>query len=399
MSAPFASSRVTLTVGGVAYSGWKTVSIARDLRDISGKFSLANFDAGRAAAAFPGSVRGAVPSPVLRRQACTLAIDGETVLDGWIDQISGDTGAKELGTSFAGRDRTGDLADCAGVPNGPAEWHGATILQIAQQLCAPFGIRVAAQAPVGAPFRRLAVAAHESVLATIEKAARQRGLLVLSDGVGGLLLTDGGRTAAPADLRCPGNARRTRFRFDDTKRFSDIYVKGQSEKAAGTRGPGGPPIGHDYAPGPIATPPNAQAAESAGILMTGHAVDPDVTRYRPTVRMVRTQSGGASVQQQAEWAVRVARGESTELTYTVLDWRAGAANALWRPNTVVRVTDPFAGIDDRMLIRAVKYRVGPDGEHPDTPVTEIDVVGLTAFDQAPKAASKVPLKPAGGGAA
>jgi prophage tail gpP-like protein len=114
--------------------------------------------------------------------------------------------------------------------------------------------------------------------------------------------------------------------------------------------------------------------------MTGHAVDPEVTRWRPHVSLTRTQSGSASAQQQAEWWARVARGESTHLSYRVLGWRVGPDRALWRPNTEVHVYDPCAGIDDVMLIRAVIYVLGPDGEKPTTPATDIEVVGLTAFD-------------------
>jgi prophage tail gpP-like protein len=135
---------------------------------------------------------------------------------------------------------------------------------------------------------------------------------------------------------------------------------------------------------------NAQATEAAGILMTGHAVDHDVTRWRPSVRMVRTQSGGATQQQQAEWAVRVSRGESVGLDYTVLDWRANGV--LWRPNTTVRVSDPYAGIDDTMLIRGIVYQLGPDGQSPATPTTAISVVGLTAFDRIDDPTPKRPLR-------
>jgi prophage tail gpP-like protein len=149
-------------------------------------------------------------------------------------------------------------------------------------------------------------------------------------------------------------------------------------------------MGHSYAPGTQPSLAGAQAIEAAGIQMTGHAVDPEVTRWRPSVRMVRTQSGSSTQQQQAEWAVRVARGESTGLRYSVLDWRANGT--LWRPNTTVRVLDPYAGIDDTMLIRAVSYRIGPDGPQPQTPITDIDVVGLTAFDRIDEPTPKRPSR-------
>jgi prophage tail gpP-like protein len=392
MSWSSGGGRVALTINGVAYTKWLSMTLTRDLRNITGTFSLSMRDAGRADAAMPGSTFAPVPSPILRRQSCTLALDGELVLDGWIDKMEGKWTDGSLSLSISGRDKTGDLADCSAAPTGPAEWRNATLLQVARQVCAPFGISVAAQTDVGAPFVRLAINPHESALSLLEKAARQRGVLVVSDGVGGLLLTSGGRAAAPGDLIVGGGGlvQSAAFTFDDTHRFSDIYVKGQSEKCAGHRPSGAPPMGHDYVPGTQPNMAGAQAIEAAGILMTGHATDPEVTRFRPSVRMTRTQSGSATQQQQAEWAVRVARGESTGLTYTVLDWRANGE--LWRPNTTVRVYDRYAGIDDVMLIRSVGFRLGPDGAKPATPTTDIGVVGLTAFDRIDEPQPKRPLK-------
>ena len=388
--AAFSADRVTLTVNGARYTRWTEIAITRDLREITGKFRLRYQDAGRAAAALPANAPSPVPSPVLRRQACTLAIDGETVLDGWIDHVSGRWEAKRVDAQLAGRDRTGDLADCAAAPNGPAEWRNAMLLQVAQQVCAPFGIKVTAQTDLGGAFPRLAVAPPESVLTLLEKAARQRGVLVVSDGVGGLLLTTAGTQKAPADLRVGANVVAASYQFDDTRRHSDVFVKGQTEKAAGTRPPGPTTLNHSYSPAPWSPAANAPKVEAAGILISGHASDPDVTRWRPSVLLTRTQSGGATAQQQAEWRVRVARGLSEELLYTVLDWRSGGR--LWRPNTIVRVSDPYAGIDDEMLISRVAMRIGPDGPNPNTPQTDIAVVGRTAYDRINQATPKRPLK-------
>ncbi len=383
--------RVEIAIGGVAMPRWLSFTLARDLRDIAGRFTVSFFDAGRAAAALPGApAPSPLPAPVQRRQSVTITLDGDLVLDGWIDGMEGEWTSDALNISISGRDKTGDLADCSAAPTGPGEWRNATLLQIAQQVCAPFGITVRAATDTGAPFKRLAINPHESALSLLEKAARQRAVLLVSDGVGGLLLTSGGRARAAADIRAGGNAQRLAFQFDDTRRFSDIYVKGQSEKAAGQRTLVVPPMDHDWTPGELASLTGAQATEAKGILITGHAVDREVTRYRPHVRLTRTQSGSATGQQQAEWAVRLARGESTSLRYTVLDWRVDGT--LWKPNTVARVYDPYAGIDDDMLIRAVTYRSGPDGAQPQTPLTDIEVVGVTAFDRIDEPQPRRPLK-------
>nr|WP_294547686.1 hypothetical protein [uncultured Rhodopila sp.] len=395
MSWSSGAGRVTLTVNGTPYSRWSEFSLTRDVGDIAGRFSVKYFDAARAAAGMPANPSSSpLPPAIGRRESCALALDGETVLTGWIDGMEGQWDGSSIATSISGRDKTGDLADCAASPTGPAEWRNVTLLQVAQQICAPFGIAVRAETAVGAPFTRLALNPHESALSLLEKAARQRAVLVVSDGVGGLVLTTGGRSAAPADIRVGFNVQRAGFRFDDTHRYSDVYVKGQSEKAAGARTEVAPSLSHaSAATGSPAIPANAGTIEAAGIQMTGHAVDQEVTRYRPGVVLTRTQSGMSSVTQQAQWRVRVARGLSTTLSYTVLDWRAGTGNALWRPNTVARVFDPWAGIDELMLIRGVTYRMSAQGF-----MTDISVVGLTAFDRIDEATPKRPLKPVKGNA-
>jgi prophage tail gpP-like protein len=110
--------------------------------------------------------------------------------------------------------------------------------------------------------------------------------------------------------------------------------------------------------------------------MTGHAIDPQITRYRPTVRLTRSQSGMSTTQEQAEWALRVARGQGDQLTYTVLQWRVGPSRALWRINQVVTVTDPYIDIDKPMLIAGVKFSLDEQSQK-----TELRIVGVTAYDR------------------
>jgi prophage tail gpP-like protein len=84
----------------------------------------------------------------------------------------------------------------------------------------------------------------------------------------------------------------------------------------------------------------------------------------------------SSVQEQAEWALRVARGQSDLLRYVVLDWRDGPSNGLWMPNQVTAVFDPYAGFDKDMLIAGVEYVFGPEGMF-----TMLRIVGVTAYDR------------------
>lgn len=371
---PVVSGRVTLTVDGSSFTKWTRVEITRNLQECAGSFRLDYIDEGAIAQGAPNVFS---PPPFFRilkpGMACIVAIDGETVLKGWIDDVERNWEAANYSASVSGRDATGDLVDCAVPPELPAEFKGIDLLKVANIICAPFKIPVRADIPVGEPFERLSRYPHETALAFLEKAARQRAVLLVSDGVGGLLLTKGGQTQGPAPLIRAGNIQGGGARFSWRQRFSDYYVKGQTDGRAWREG-SAPALDHSFEAGDGDFPPTPTAGQT--VLMTGHAIDPEITRYRPTVRLTRTQSGMSTTQEQAEWALRVARGFGDELHYRVLDWRAGPKNALWLPNARVQVTDPYEDLDKQMLISGVTYAEGPEGL-----ATQIRLAGVTAFDR------------------
>lgn len=385
--------RIALTVAGLTLSRWTSVRITRDLRDIAGGFNLEYRDSGREAQLFSPDLDPLPTFPVVKAgQKCTLAIDGQIVLTGYVEQLNGSNDGSTISAGFSGRDLTGDLADCSAAPKGPVEYRNVNTVQLAQMICAPFGISVRSDVALNGYFPVFGIQSDETALSAIERAARQDALLVVSDGVGGLLLTRGGSSRAPSPLQRPGNILSGGFRYDWSQRFSDYYVKGQTNQTVQRKGKP-PALSADQDPttealaaeeGPrtslaaiaaLADTPQT-ATESSSLIMTGHVTDPEITRYRPTVRQVRTQSGAATVQQQADWMLRVQKGMSQTLNYRVLDWRAGASNALWLPNALSRVTDGFSDMDQDMLISQVVYCYDAGGEY-----TELELAGPTAFDR------------------
>ena len=376
---PTQTRRVSLTVAGQVFDRWTNVTVDRDMGDIAGTFELELIDSGRVAQSFNPDLDPMPPFAILQAgMACSVKLDGQIVLKGWIDGVEVEEGDSQVHAIVRGRDVTGDLVDCAAAPNGPVEWRGLTVLQIAQAICKPFGISVRADVDVGPAFPVFACLLDEMAMPAIERACRQRALLMVSDGVGGLLLTVGGNSRAPAPLTRPGNIQHAKRNSSWVQRFSDYYVKGQTDKSAQRYGKT-PKItaANDPAVAAAADPTTTDAInERSSVLMTGHAIDPQVTRYRPNVRMVSTQSGSASVQAQADWAARVAQGMGETLTYTVLDWRAGSANALWMLNQLSGVTDSYGDLNQDMLIRRVTYRYSEEGLF-----TELGMNGPTAFDR------------------
>lgn len=381
-AAPVTTRRLTLTVGGLVLSRWTSAEVSRNLRDIAGGFSFEYRDSGREALSFDPDLDPMPRLPaVLAGQSCSVAIDGTVVLVGNIDEVDARWEAEQLTCTITGRDKTGDLVDCAASPNGPVEWRNVTPLSIAQAIAKPFGITARTDVDVGGVFPVFGVEADEIALSAIEKAARQAALLVMSDGIGGLLLTRGGATRAPAPLQRPGNIQGGGVKASWAQRFSDYYVKGQTNRTV-VRKVQVPAIFVETDPRStdLGAHSNAQdtftSSESVSTIMTGHAIDPEITRYRPTVRMAKTQAGGATVTEQAYWGLRIAKGQGTTLNYKVLDWRGGPGNALWLPNALSRVTDPYVGLDKDMLISGVTYKFDESGEY-----TLLELAGRTAFDR------------------
>ena len=387
---PF-SSRVTVTINGFQFQQVVRLMVSRDLANIAGVFDVVLVDDTRLFRALPFAWGRPEGGPETRQgQPITIAIDKEPVLIGWIDRASFRWSGEDIECHLQGRDKTGDLVDCAALPNGPAEFRGVDLLHVAEQVCKPFGIPVKAEVSVGAPFTQLALQPHMTALALLESGARQRSILLVSDGVGGLLLTRGGNSKAPAALRLGENVQEITAEFDWTHRFSEYIVKQTSTRT----NTGGAPLLTTAPPlaasgGSFYGPFTVQ--EMRNIINTGRAIDPEVTRYRPTVRLTRTQSGMTSVQEQAEWMLRLARGLSDSVQLRVLDWRAGPGLALWRPNAVTQVWDPYSGLDKEMLIAGVAHRLGPEGA-----VTDLRIAGRTAYDRIDEA-EQPPRRRGGGG--
>lgn len=375
---------IVLEVAGQQLGGWTQVAIRRDLRDVAGSFHLTYYDKARIDAALGPQAGPLTYTPLTEGMACRVTYLGQVLLTGWIDDVDILWDATRIEAHISGRDAVGDLVDCAAVPNGPAEFRKLTALQIASQLAAPFNIKVTADVDVGAPFPVFGVNLDETVLMAIERATRQRALLAVSDGVGGLLLTRGGSTRAPGALtdesflvpQPHADILSRHYHGSWRERFSDYFVKGQTQSAP-WRGLTDCTItpGLDPSSTPVAAPgAETTTAEGQAIMMTGHAIDPAVTRWRPTVNGVRTQSGASSVQAQAEWALRVARGMSQQAEYTVLGW--DVQGAMWKPNALVAVTDAYLGINKDMLIASVEFQADNHGM-----TTTLGLAGRTAFDR------------------
>ena len=317
---------VELKVNGGIFGGWESAEIKVGIEQISGTFHLGVTER------WPGQ---ATPTPILPGFEALVLLDGAPVISGYLDSVEPSYDMQYHTLSLSGRDKTGDLVDsCAVYTTG--QWKKRNLLQIAQDICKPFNINVIALVDVGDPFSSFNIQEGERAFEALDRMARMRAVLLMSDGLGNLVITRAGQQRITTALVEGVNIKSANAKFDWKERFSTYTVKGQHQ--------GSDTAPADHARGPV-----------------GSAVDTVIqsVRYRPLVLLAEDQGHIASLTQRAEWERNVRIGRANRATVTVQGWSYmdAATATLWKPNTLVRLRSPRLYADLDLLVASVTYRL------------------------------------------
>ena len=146
-----AAPKIALTIDSSDWFGWTYADIIQTMDAVAGSFSIGLTHR------WPG---GGEPPPITPGAACTVSVDGEPLISGYIDVVSPHYSADEHGINVSGRDRTGDLVDCSADVE-PGEWHDIGIDALVANITRPFGIRVYPDSglDLGAKFARFRIQA------------------------------------------------------------------------------------------------------------------------------------------------------------------------------------------------------------------------------------------------
>src|SRR5262249_36096297 len=148
VAAPMTASQdlVTLQVEGMAHRGWKSVSITRGIKAMAGRFELDVSD----------KWEDSMAARTIRPQdTCQISIGQAPLITGYAEAVEASSAGRSQGLRISGRDKTGDLVDCA-IEKRPAQWRNKKLEAIAQELAQPFGVQVIAGDDTGAPIEEAA---------------------------------------------------------------------------------------------------------------------------------------------------------------------------------------------------------------------------------------------------
>lgn len=370
---------VTLRVGGMDYEGWHAISVLRNIEQAASSFSCSVSER--------TTGHGLEPWVLAPGAPCSILLDGELVVTGYIDTYAPRFDAHSHGVEVRGRSRTADFVDGAAIVPG-GQFKQLSLLEIAERLAAPFGLPVDALAAIGGPLADVQIQQGETCYAVLERLCRMQGLLVCDGPAGILSLARVGSRRAVGALIQGENILGASAELDASQRFSQYTVKGQRANTDDRID------GKDKA-GAAGEKNGGSAAGDTVRACIGAALDGFIGRYKPWLLTAETQADDAQCQKRAEWEARRRAGHATRASVVVAGWRQLDGGPLWDVNLLVPVVSPWLGINRVLLVSAVEFRKDDGGSSTRLELTLPDA--FAAEGESVPGSQTASGEPAGGG--
>lgn len=341
---------ISIQIDGKTYYGWTDVVVQRSLMNLSGAFKIALADTGEGQ-----------NWSFATQKSCILRIGNDKLITGVIDSVEFSVDAESHTVILSGRDRTADLIDCSVVADNTAKPHPGTILNsdiysIALELIKPFSgqaVLTGSGVSVGERFARFAIQRGETVFEALDRAAKQRGLILTTDEDGKLVLTLSGDTRATDNLKYGKNVKVASGRYDYSNRFSHYRIEAQSSGDGST------------------------SKWNKSVNVFGTKMDASVQRFRPIIMNAEAESTLNSCKKRATLEALYRAANSITFQVVVVGWRQ-ADKSLWKLNQLVSVDIPALFLKEELLIANISYtRSNEDGS-----LTEFTLMRKDAFNQA-----------------
>lgn len=312
-----------LIVDGARYTGWQDVAVSRSVDSAAGSFKVT-----------------AVPTvteawPIRPLQAVEVKIGDVAIVTGFVDSLRASSDSDGRRVEISGRDKAADLVDSSAVVS-PGEWRNLKLHELVRELATPQGVSVLrGSVPAGeASFPVFALNPGETAWTAIERAARMRGILVFSDGLGNLVLeppaAGGTLEGELVEGGATGNVFESSIRWNLADRFQIYTVRGQAQGSDALFG--------------------AAVAE-----VEATAQDLEIDRGRQLLVIAEGQVSTKDAEDRAQWEAAVRRARSLVLEVKVAGWRQFLDGPPWQINRTVNVTIPSLAVKGLFLIRSLKF--------------------------------------------
>lgn len=305
------------------------------------------------------------PLPFKVGQSCEILVNEALVLTGAIEVMTVSYSPKSHTIQLSGRDNTSDLADSSMLELSDIA-EGASLKSIIQQVLKHIGSSVSVVDNSGAKdFNAVNdIAAPEPGMGAfefVEFLARQRQVLLTSNGGGNVVITQGsGEFLSGARIQNTlsnnqdNNVLNVTASFDISQRFRKYVLSGQGNVSA--------------------LEDSAVVSIDSIISRTGDTTDTSIRQGRQLAISAESAYSDIDGFDYVRWEanIRKARGNlyTVELYQHSINGDPKSSD-IWEVNKLVKVVDDFAGINGNLLVNAITFSLSV-GEGSKTKITFVE---------------------------
>lgn len=324
-------SSIKIEVNGSEYSNFSSASVGLSIEAMSGEF------------AFEAVSTEREPLPIKLNDACSIIVDGEKVLTGFIEEISIGYDSKSHSISLSGRSKTCDIIDSS--INSLEIKPPISLKGVIEKVVSHIGASIKVIDKTGLDNRftpamdLISPEVGENAFSFIEKLARKKQVLLTTDGEGNIVVTQSGDDLAPASLQSvlngdENNIESASASYHSSDRFNKYVSKSQLNLVA----------------------LNESGESSSEYIVSQKSVGVTDNGVRPSRQFVlqsESSSSDAELQKRSEWEANIRKSRSLVYTATVNGY--GVGGKTWKPNQLTRIVDDFSGINAVMLVSTVDF--------------------------------------------
>lgn len=318
-----------IEVNGTHYDNWDKAAANIRLDTLANSFSFnATSSAGK-------------PLPFKLGDACSVLVDGEQVLNGYIEIITVDIDSESHDISIDGRDKTGDILDSTigSLSDIRAPISLKSIIELVlKHLNSPLTVSEEFTPDIFEQAEDLiAPEPGQEVWELLQSYARKKQVLLTSDSDGNIVITRSSGVEVDATLHHrikndANNVLSSYVSYDATGRFNKYLIMTQLNTVT--------LVAAASSDNEAIT--NQQSTQTEKIIRAGRQL------------ALLAENSGSNPKERAEWEANIRRARGSVYSCKVDGFR-NQTGELWKPNTLVRVDDEQADIQSRMLINSVQF--------------------------------------------
>ncbi len=338
-----------IEVKGKQYYGFTSATAIVKIDSLCNSFSFASG---------PGE---SLTIPFSRGDECIIYADGEQVVKGYVEIISGSGSSNSHVIDITGRDRCSDIVDSS--LNAMKDIRPPiSFKQIVEIIVSSIGSDLDVIDYTDVRFDKaedlISPERGDNAFQFLEKLARKKNVILSSNSDGDVVIQNSiGKYVDAIILNSKGNPNNNviqySFSYDDTGRFNRYEVVGNQN---------------------INVISNLGSSIPRKVVnQRGFVIDSRIREGRQFVLATENPGSSSLMESRASWELNIRRARSRTYNAVVSGFR-NQSGELWSTNTLVRVLDEHAQIDDIMLINSVIYRMEGSGR-----TCEVGLVNRDAY--------------------